>query len=125
MDRVPVAVQGGEAAGRRGLVGSLSLLEPTAHLQVCLVEGRLLTLGQQWGHPAWARKLWSPGVDLVLTIVVGQDDGPVPAILEEGGCRAEHMLSLDPARGSIHLQPVLRVIIFGVAVSQEGQEGTG
>lgn len=52
MDRVPVAVQGGEAAGRRGLVGSLSLLEPTAHPQVCLVEGRLLTLGQQWGHPA-------------------------------------------------------------------------
>lgn len=125
MDRVPVAVQGGEAAGRRGLVGSLSLLEPTAHLQVCLVEGQLLTLGQQWGHPAWARKPWSPGVGSVLTIIVGQDDGPVPAILQEGGRRAEHTPGLDPARGSIYLQPVLRVIILGVAVSQVGQEGTG
>lgn len=62
---------------------------------------------------------------LVLTIVVGQDDSPVPAILEEGGRRAEHTLGLDPACGSIHLQPVLRVIILGVAVSQGGRQGTG
>ena len=56
-----------------------------------------------------------------------QDDGPVPAILEEGGCGAEHSLSLDLAGGPIYLQPVLRVIILGVAVGEEGrrvQNGT-
>lgn len=39
MDRVPVAVQGGEAADRRSLVGSLPLPEPTAH-PTSLLRGR-------------------------------------------------------------------------------------
>lgn len=59
---------------------------------------------------------------LALTIVVDQDDGPIPAILEEGRCWAEHTLGLDLARGSIHLQPVLGVIILEVTVGQGGEE---
>lgn len=41
MDRVPVAVQGGEAAGGGGLVGSLLCQSPPPTLQVCSMEGQL------------------------------------------------------------------------------------
>lgn len=105
MDRVPVAVQGGDAADRRGLVGSLPLLEPTAH-PVSLLSGRPssqpLGSGRDTQPGFWSQP-WSPGTGLVLTIVMDQDDGPIPAILEEGRCRAEHTLGLDVTRGSIHL----------------------
>lgn len=103
MDRVPVAVQGGDAADRRGLVGSLPLPEPVAH-PISLLSGRPSSWPQAvGGTPAWVREPWSPGAGSVLTVIVGQDDGPVPAILEEGGRRAEHTLGLDPACGSVHL----------------------
>lgn len=58
-----------------------------------------------------------------LTVILGQDDGSVPAALEEGGRRAEHALGLDPASGCVHLQPVFRVVVLGVADAGEGKSG--
>lgn len=122
MDRVPVAVQGGEAAGKRGLVGSYP-------------SGGHPPKSAQWrlhSQPAGSRReaqpasgALEPSHGSVLTIVVDQDDGPVPAILEEGRRWAEHTLGLDLARGSVHLQPVLRVVVLGVAVGPGEEEGTG
>lgn len=58
MDRVPVAVQGGDAADRRGLVGSLPLPEPAAH-PISLLSGRPALGLRQWeGHQPG---LGSPG----------------------------------------------------------------
>lgn len=110
MDRVPVAVLGGEAAGRTGLVSP----RPTGTLASPRRPARWSpqprALGQQRGP--------RPGSG--LTIVLGQDDGAIPAILEEGGCGAEHTLRLDLASGPVHVQPVFRVVVLGVAVGGQG-----
>ena len=84
MDRVPVAVLGGEAVGGRGLVGPWPLWSPHQPCKSAEWSAWLSALGQQQGPQLG---LGSPGTRLgsPLTVILGQDDGPVPAILEEGG----------------------------------------
>lgn len=79
MERVPVAVLGGEAAGGRGLVGPWPLWSPHPPCKSAEWSARLSALGQL-GLGSPGTRLGSP-----LTIISGQDDGPVPAILEERG----------------------------------------
>lgn len=73
MDRVPVAVLGGEAARERGWA-----------------------LRTQRHAPA-------PRLATALTVIRHQDNSSVPAALEEGRVRTQLSLRLDPACGPVHL----------------------
>lgn len=102
--------------------GPLPLQSPHPPLKSARWSTRSQPLGSSRG-PSQGQGALEPRPSSTLTIISGQDDGPVPAVLEEGGCGAEHALGLDPASGPVHLQPVFRVIVLGVAVGEEGRRG--
>ena len=100
--------------------GLLALLGQTAHPRIGSAARAALSPRAAARMPRPGPGTPEPRHSLALTIVVGQDDGPVPAILEEGRGWAEHSLGLDLTRGFVHPQPVVWVIVLRVAVGQGG-----
>lgn len=92
MERVPVAESGGSAGGtEQGLSG-----------EGCWEWG---------GHGRWGGP---------LTVIAGEDQGDVPATLQEGRGVQQLPLGADGADVGVQLQPVCWVVEQCIAVGTEG-----
>lgn len=92
MERVPVAESGGSAGGTEQGVSGEGCWEWGGH-------GR-------WGGP--------------LTVIAGEDQGDVPATLQEGGGVQQLPLGADSANVGVQLQPVRWVVEQCIAVGTGG-----